>query len=280
MSRQYYLLIDIALCQDCGACYLACKDEFYDNTFPGYSLPQARHRQKWISHPRKERGHGSLMDIFYRPGMCMHCANAPCAKADKNRAVKIRPDGIVLLDPELAKGRAELAKACPYQAVTWNEEWNVPQKCTLCAHLLDNGWKETRCAQICPTGAIKTLHLSAEERDSLIRTEKLEVYRPELNTSPHVLYKNLHLFTKAFIAGSVAKTEGALTDCVEGAVVGLAREGGLVAETLTDNYGDFKFDGLEEDSGVYRLNIDAGQKGGTNIEVRLGKSVYLENISL
>jgi Fe-S-cluster-containing dehydrogenase component len=280
MSSQYYLIIDIALCQDCGACYLACKDEFHDNSFPGYSLPQARHRQKWISHPRKERGHGSLMDIFYKPSLCMHCTNAPCAKADKKGSVKIRPDGIVLLDPEQSKGQEELTKSCPYSAISWNAEQKVPQKCTLCAHLLDNGWKETRCAQICPTGAIKTAKLTPEELAARIRQEKLESYKAELNTNPHVLYKNLFLFTKGFIAGSVAKKIKEVTDCVEGAVITLTRGADTIAGTVTDNYGDFKFDGLEENSGSYTLVIDAGERGKTSFSVEFSKSVYFPDIML
>lgn len=277
---QYYLIIDIALCQDCGACFLACKDEFYGNEFPGYSLPQVRQRQKWIEHPRKERGQGSLMDIFYKPSPCLHCGNAPCAKADRQGSVRSRPDGIVLIDPAKSAGQESLTRACPYGAISWNPERKAPQKCTLCAHLLDSGWKETRCAQICPTGAIRTFKLTPEELDALARAEGLEAYRPELGTRPHVLYKNLHLYTRAFIAGSVAASNGEGTDCVEGAGVTLRHDGAEFGRALTDNYGDFKFDDLEEGSGSYILEVDGGLKGAVSLEVRLGKSVYLENITL
>jgi hypothetical protein len=52
-----------------------------------------------------------------------------------------------------------------------------------------------------------------------------------------------------------------------------------VAETASDNYGDFKFDKLDENSGVYAVEIEA--KGATeSVEVRLGASVNLGEIRL
>jgi Fe-S-cluster-containing dehydrogenase component len=97
------------------------------------------------------------MEIKYRPHICMHCAEAPCASAAQNGAVRCRPDGIVLIDPEKARGQKHLAQACPYGAISWNEETQLPQKCTLCAHLIDEGWTTTRCAQVCPTGALRLI---------------------------------------------------------------------------------------------------------------------------
>ncbi len=56
-----------------------------------------------------------------------------------------RDDGIVIVDPEKAAGRKDLVSSCPYRRIYWNEEQQVAQKCTMCAHLLDQGWKEPRC---------------------------------------------------------------------------------------------------------------------------------------
>ncbi len=45
-------------------------------------------------------------------------------------------------------------EACPYENVIYfNDDLNIAQKCTFCAHLLDQGWTETRCSDACPTGA-------------------------------------------------------------------------------------------------------------------------------
>ena len=220
------------------------------------------------------------MDIKYLPQPCMHCTKPSCMAKAKNLAVTRRPDGVVLIDPSRAKGQSDLVASCSYGAIVWNKEANLPQKCTLCAHLLDEGWKETRCSQICPSGATKLMCMTDEERTAFIAQEKLEAYRPELGTEPAVLYKNLFRFTKGFIAGSVATAKDNVVDCVEGAKVDLSGKNGLIAEQITDNYGDFKFDNLPEDSGAYILTIDAGARGKKSLTIDFAKSVYLADIML
>lgn len=42
-----------------------------------------------------------------------------------------RPDGLMYLDPEKAKGRKDL---CEFEGVYWNEALQIPQTCTGCAH--------------------------------------------------------------------------------------------------------------------------------------------------
>ena len=69
-------------------------------------------------------------------------------------------------------------------------------------------------------------------------------------------------------------------DCVEGARVRLLRGGVAVAETTSDNYGDFKFDKLEDNSGAYTVEItDAGGTTKT-VEAMLGASINLGEIRL
>ena len=60
------------------------------------------------------------------PVMCNHCDDAPCMKAAKNGAVRKRADGIVIIDPEKAKGQKKIMQACPYGAIFWNEEKQHP----------------------------------------------------------------------------------------------------------------------------------------------------------
>ena len=77
-----------------------------------------------------------------------------CLKAAENGAVRNRPDGIVIIDPQKSKGQQQIMQACPYHVIYWNEETRTPQKCTLCAHRLDEGATQPRCAESCPTGAL------------------------------------------------------------------------------------------------------------------------------
>src|SRR5512135_1971228 len=111
--KKYNLVIDVAKCEDCNNCFLSCKDEHVDNDWPGYASSQPRHEHRWMNIMRKERGQFPTIDVTYRPTPCMHCDNAPCIKAGKNGAVYKRDDGIVIIDPEKAKGQEAIVKACP-----------------------------------------------------------------------------------------------------------------------------------------------------------------------
>jgi Carboxypeptidase regulatory-like domain len=72
-----------------------------------------------------------------------------------------------------------------------------------------------------------------------------------------VYYRNLWCYAKCFIGGTVSVEAKGVVDCVEGARVRLVQDGAVVAETATDNYGDFKFDRLYENSGAYTVEIEA-----------------------
>lgn len=258
MTATWGLIIDVARCHDCNNCFLACKDEFVGNDWLPYSMAQPDRGQRWMNILRSERGGYPLVEVAYLPKSCQHCADPPCAKAAENDAVTIREDGVVLIDPEKASGQKQLIEVCPYGAIWWNEEKNVPQKCTLCAHLLDEGWEEPRCVQACPTGAMRAFKLENDEWRQRIQTEGLAVFLPEHECRPRVLYKNLDHFTHGFIAGSVAIAE--TDECAENARVLLTdEEGRTLVETTTDNYGDFKLKGIEETTS--RLHVEIAVDG-------------------
>ena len=122
-----------------------------------------------------------MIDIAYVPTMCNHCDDAPCV-AKGGGAIKKRDDGIVLIDPDKAKGRKDLVDACPYGHIWWNEEHQVPQAWNFDAHLIDQGWQQTRGHQSCPTGAMRAIKVEDEEMARMAREEGLEVMRPELGT--------------------------------------------------------------------------------------------------
>mgnify|MGYP001042414514 FL=1 len=279
--KKWYMVIDVAKCHDCNNCFLACKDEYVGNDFPGYSVPQPWHGHRWINIMRKERGQYPIIDVAYLPVPCVHCDSAPCIKAAKDGAVYKRDDGIVIIDPIKAKEQRNVVDSCPYGAIWWNEENNVPQKCTFCAHLLDEGWKEPRCVQACPTGALCAHYIEDSEIQKIIKTERLEVYQPERKTSPRVYYKNLYRFTQCFIGGSVAVQVDGKDECAEGAKVTLVGASNKkIDEFVTDNYGDFKFDNLEENSGKYTLEIVYPGYEKKTLEVDLKTSLNVGTIFL
>ena len=154
--NKWNLIIDVAECTNCNLCTLAAMDEYVGNEFPGYSAPMPKHGHKWINILQKERGQVPTVDVAFVPTLCNHCDNAPCV-AKGGGAVSKRDDGIVLIDPVKAKGRKDLVEACPYGHIWWNEELSLPQAWTFDAHLIDQGWKQTRGQQSCPTGAMRAI---------------------------------------------------------------------------------------------------------------------------
>ena len=56
--------------------------------------------------------------------------------------------------------------------------------------------------------------------------------------------------------------------------------GSLVAETTSDNYGDFKFDKLDDNSGRYLIEISAPGRPKKTVEATLGTSINLGEIRL
>lgn len=272
--KKWFMLIDVEKCENCNNCFLACKDEHVGNDWPGYAAPQPESGQRWIRIDSRERGQYPLIDMAYLPQPCMHCDNAPCIKAAKDGAIYKRADGIVIIDPAKSRGQRKLLEACPYHAIWWNERLQMPQKCTFCAHLLDDGWSKPRCVQSCPTGALSVRHAEHDEIHKIIAGEKLEPYLPQYGTNPHVLYKNLYRYTRCFIGGSVAIKIAGKEECAKGVIAGLYNaKGEIVCETVTDTFGDFKLDNLLPDGGRYTVKFSCTDYPARTMQVELKTSI-------
>jgi tetrathionate reductase subunit B len=233
-------VIDINACVGCHNCFIACKDEFVDHAWLPYSESQPDSGPSWISVQEKERGQFPKVKTCYIPRLCMQCENPPCVKAAKNDAVFQREDQIVIIDPRKSKGQRQIAKTCPNGSIYWNEELSIPQKCTFCAHLLDQGWKEPRCVEVCPTQALR-FGEKAEFSDVIAQAEQI---LPAYERKTLVYYIGL---PKTFVAGAVYCGDSG--ECLEGAKVSLFRGSGeKILTTVTNNYGDFEFEDVEVDS--------------------------------
>ena len=111
------------------------------------------------------------------------------------------------------------------------------------------------------------------------KSERLEVYKPQYKTSPRVYYKNLYRFTRCFIAGSTAFKN--TDECAEEARVSLSKgTHKQIAEVRTNNYGDFKIDNLEENSGEYNLKLEYPGYNTQELTVDLKTSIDLGVIFL
>jgi Fe-S-cluster-containing dehydrogenase component len=279
MAKKYGMIMDVTRCNGCYNCFLACRDEFYDNDYPGYSTAQPFSGQQWVKVIEKERGSYPKVRVAYTVVPCMHCEDAPCIEASLNKAVYQRPDGIVIIDPDKAKGQKQIVNACPYRVIYWNEEKNIPQKCTFCAHLLDQGWKEPRCVEACPTKAL--VFGDVNDPDSEISKimaaakGKLEVLHPEYGLVPNVKYIGI---PKRFVAGEVIFRDKK-DECAVGVKVTLSGKGQADGITKTDNYGEFEFEGLDAGKD-YTLLVEHSGYRARKMKVNTKIDMYLGEILL
>ena len=226
-------VFDLDKCNGCHNCQIACKDEHAGNDWSPYALPQPDTGQFWCKVDEEVCGKVPHVRVNYLPRLCNHCDEAPCRAASPEE-VRKRDDGLVLIDPAEA-GARELVDACPYGAIFWNEELGIAQKCTGCAHLLDDGWAEPRCVDACPTGA-----LSFGEEGAL-DLKGAEPLGPLVGLGAHAWYKNL---PKRFVAGCLVDFDS--REVVVDAEAVLVDEAGTeVARVPTDDFGDFLFDQVE-----------------------------------
>jgi len=250
------LAIDVSKCNGCYNCQIACKDEHVGNDWSPYAKPQPLIGHFWIKVTDIVRGTFPKVKVAYKLDICQHCENAPCIDACKQKAIIRRNDGIVLIKPDQCRGDRNCIAACPYGVIYFNENLNISQKCTFCAHLLDKGAKEPRCVDVCPTGALT--FGEAEELKTLI--DKAEAIEPAgLSTKPHVFYVAL---PKRFVAGAVY--DPTADECIEGALVTLTNnEDGMNRTTGTDEFGDFWFEDLK----VGRYSLSVSKEGYTPLRI-------------
>jgi Fe-S-cluster-containing dehydrogenase component len=268
---------DLGLCNDCNCCFMADKDEFTGNDWAPFSVAQPWEGARWIDIERKERGQFPQIQVVHKPGHCMHCDDAPCMAAAPGIIYK-REDGIVIIDPVKAKGNKALVDSCPYGAIDWSEEADVAQKCTGCAHLIDQGWTQSRCSQACPTGATRLVLADDAEMAERIEKDGLQAYKPELGAKPRVYYKNLYRWNNVFVAGSAYFADSG--DCAEGCEVTVFKDGVVAGTAVSNNFGDFLVDKL--DAGAeYTVTVKAaGYKPVERKAVPTAASLTLPAVAL
>lgn len=274
MAR-YGMIINITKCTGCYNCFLSCRDEFAGNDYPGYAAAQPMSGMNWIRLIERERGQYPKVKVAYTPVTCMQCENATCIKMAQNNAVYRRADGIVMIDPVKAKGQKQVVTACPYRVIEWNEEQQLPQKCILCAHMLDKGEKVPRCVESCPTGALVFGDLDDPKSEiaKIVASGKTEVLHPEYGMKEKVRYISL---PRKFVAGIVIY--GDIDEVASGLTVRLSGDGES-REAKTNGFGDFEFEGLTENT-AYTVKVEAAGYKAKSLKAITRKDVYLGEIVL
>lgn len=238
-------VFDFDKCNGCRNCQLACKDEHVDSEWAPYTKPQPDTGQFWMNLKEKVRGQVPKVKVSYTPLFCQHCDNAPCMAAAPEAVYK-REDGLVIIDPEKAVGQRQLVEACPYDTVYYNEELNIPQKCTGCAHLVDIG-ELPHCVDVCPHEALRF----GEESEFAAEIAQASDLIEGSDNKPRVYYLNK---PKRFLGGIIVDLEE--EEVVIGAKITLENlETNEVLVTESDVFGDFWFKQI--DAAPYRIYVEA-----------------------
>lgn len=241
--KNYVLIVDVDKCTQCYNCVLSCKDEHFGSDFSPISTGCKELGQSWLDINIEERGENDQILVSCWPEGCRHCAEPECVKAGGGAAYR-REDGIVILDPAKAKDEA-ITGACPYNAIVWNDEKGIAQKCTMCAHLLDAGEKEPRCVEACPASCLTF----GDANDPKSKVSRLIAGSSELAAQTGVV----RYFNKIgrIIAGCVYLSE---KEVAEGAEIRLIDGKNIVSKIYSNGFGDFRFKNLSEGA-AYSLEI-------------------------
>ncbi len=197
------MIVDPGKCIGCGNCVRACARE---NDVPeGYFRTWIERYQVHdddFEHPSVASPDGGFhgfpplapapVKAFFVPKLCNHCADSPCVQSCPVGATFVSPDGVVLVDQTYCLGCAYCIQACPYGCRFMHPTKHVADKCTLCYHRITKGLT-TACCEACPTGArqladLKNPHDPIHE---FLRTNNVQVLKPEMATGAKVFYKDL-----------------------------------------------------------------------------------------
>ena len=258
------IAVDSRMCMACYCCFTACKDE-HCGFASALSAKQPMMGQKWIDVVEWERGDNSRkIKTASVPTMCAHCADPACAKAGRDGAVYKRDDGIVIIDPEKAKGQKEIVDACPIDAIFWNEELQLAQKCTMCAELLDDPeylaylgdpkLKMPRCVEACPNNALifGDLDDPNSEISKLVARERNTQLEALEGQETNVKWLNV---PTVYLAGTVYHP-AEMEEVFIGAKVKLVCESGETFETETNYFGDWEVEFLPKNK-KFDITINA-----------------------
>jgi len=160
------VLVNVDNCIGCRACQVACQ------TWNGRSPPQTSFsptftnppslradawkvvvfheitREKVLSFEGSTVKISNAVDVVPIPYNCLHCATAPCARACPVGAIKVSPEGAVVIEASECIGCGYCADACPYDVPKRGSDGKY-YKCTFCVDRIQNG-KAPACVEVCP----------------------------------------------------------------------------------------------------------------------------------
>jgi len=167
-TEGYAVLVNLDKCIGCRSCQIACKDwngrQAVKTTFsPTFTNPPDLTSESWkvvfyyegttkkaLLTPGGEAVFEQV-DIAPLPFQCMHCVDPPCARACPVGAIKITPEGAVVINKDECIGCGYCETACPFRVPRRNSVDGKYYKCTFCVDRIQNGMAPA-CVEACPTG--------------------------------------------------------------------------------------------------------------------------------
>lgn len=89
------------------------------------------------------------LNLVFQINVCRHCDAPPCAEACFDGAITKREDGIVVMDYDRCTGCKVCIEACPYDAIAFDMDKFIAQKCNLCHHRVDKGLLPACADNVC-----------------------------------------------------------------------------------------------------------------------------------
>ncbi|MBL0686349.1 MAG: 4Fe-4S dicluster domain-containing protein [Sulfurospirillum sp.] len=180
-TKKYVMVIDLRKCVGCQACTSSCIVE--------NSVPQGQSR---TSVTEMEIGEFPDVRKGFLPQLCNHCDEPSCVPVCPTGATFKREDGLVVIDNKICIGCGYCENTCPYDKRFINKETKVMDKCTFCAHRLQDGLLPA-CVETCVGGAriFGDLNNKSSEVYKLISNFPVDVLQNEQGTKPQVYYIGL-----------------------------------------------------------------------------------------
>lgn len=173
MQKQYAIVIDADRCINCrGGCQVACKAEH------GVALGDSRSKMYSMG----PTGTYPELELYFLPVMCQQCEEPACAGVCPTGACyKNSEDGVVMIDRERCIGCRSCLRACPYNALNFNNELHVMDKCDICAQRRETG-EAPACVKNCSGRAI--LYGDRNDPDSAVSKALREVGAEHVHALP------------------------------------------------------------------------------------------------
>ena len=226
-------VIDVGRCCGCYNCQLACKDEHVGQRLDALRQAPARHRAVLDEDPGERLRHRPQGEDALHPAAVQPLRQAPVHRrlqGRRHRQARRRAGAHRAGEVHRLQG---LRDGLPVRRHLLQRRLNLAQKCTGCAHLLDNGYKLPRCVEACPTDAIEF----GEEED----LQDSSRARPSSSPRPAIVRASTTATSPASSSPARCTTRSRRKSS-SGALP--ADLGGKLVETITDAYGDFWFKDL------------------------------------